>query len=131
VSTHTPVSASAPDAPTRSHPVAGTAAWILGSIATALSTVFLAQVAHAVLVEWSAYEGGMATTALAVLGFEVIVLAVFWMLWLLPFLLLRREGRVTWPAVMSSVAVGVATGAVLFALLLKPSGRGRSGAPGR
>ncbi len=118
MSTHTPVNRPASAAPIRSHPVAGPAAWVLGSIATALSTVFLAQVAHVVLVEWSTYEGGMATTALAVLGFEVVVLAVFWMLSLLPFLLLRRDGRVPRPAVVSSVAVGVVAGAVLFALLL-------------
>jgi len=118
VSTHTPVSAPASDAPIRPHRVAGPAAWILGSIATALSAVFVTQIAHVVLVEWSTYQGGEATTALFVLGFEVVVLAVFWMLFLLPFLLLRRDGGVTRPAVLSSVAVGVAAGAVLFALLL-------------
>ena len=118
MSTHTPASPSTPTpvAPPSSHRVAGPASWLLGSLATALSTMFVVQVGHVALVEWATYEGGMALTAVILLGGELTVIATLWLLFLVAFLPLRRDGGVTRPAAVSAAVVGVATGALLHAL---------------
>jgi hypothetical protein len=116
--THTPTPrvTSAPRPPTRSHRVAGPAAWILGTLTAAVSTVFVAQVVYAAVD--GEFTGPEASTVLLLLGLEVVVLAVFWLGFLAAFLPLRRDGGVTRPAFWSAVGGGVAAGVLAFVLLL-------------
>jgi hypothetical protein len=118
MSTHTPTPSvtPAPRAPTRSHRVAGPAAWILGALSTALTTVFGTRVVFAAL--GGEFTGPEATVVFLIMGLEVVVLAIFWVAFLAAFLALRRDGGVTRPGFWSAVGVGIPGGAILLALLV-------------
>ena len=118
MSTHTPTPpvTPTPDLPAQSHRVAGPASWILGTISTALSTVFVIQ--EVVTVANGDYTGPDAGVAFILTGIEAFVLALFWLAFLIPFVPLRRDRGVTRPAFWSAVVVGIAAGALLFAYLV-------------
>ena len=102
--------------PAQSHRVAGPAAWILGTISTALSTVFVIQ--EVVTVANGDYTGPDAGVVVILTGIEAFVLALFWLAFLIPFAPLRRDRAVTRPALWSAVAVGIGAGALLVASLV-------------
>ncbi len=117
MSTHTPTPPVTPTrTPGRSHRVAGPAAWILGMISTALSTVFV--IVEVVAVANGDYVGPNAGVTFILLGVEAVVLAFVWLAFLIPFVPLRRDRGVTRPAFWSAVVVGLAAGALLFAYLV-------------
>ncbi len=103
-------------APSRSHPVAGPAAWILGTISTALSTVFVASTVYAFAN--GEFDRPSADAVYTIMGMEAVVLGVFWLAFLLPFVPLLRDRGVTRPAFWSAVVTGIAAGALLFAYLV-------------
>ncbi len=85
-------------------------------ISVALSTVFVVQ--EVVSVAAGDYIGPDAGVAFILLGIEAVVLALFWLVFLVPFVTLRRDRGVTRPAFWSAVITGTAAGALLFAYLV-------------
>lgn len=96
----------------RSHRGAGPAAWVLGTISTCLSTFFVTQVVY------SAVNGELvgldSRSVVLLMGAEAVMLAIFWLAFLVFFLPLRHDGAVTGPALYSATLIGVVTGGLLL-----------------
>ena len=69
-----------PTLPTKtSRPVIATLAWLATAVSVAASGFLVWVVVH-VTSEWSGYEGGESSTALAITGFVAFMTLIFWLL---------------------------------------------------
>jgi hypothetical protein len=122
MSTHTPTSpvtatepvTPSPRTPARSHRVAGTAAWILGTLTTALSTSMVVDTVYTALVRWPPFGAGLRGAVLPILSMGYLLVGTLWLVFLIAFAPLWRNHAVTRLAVWSAVVVGIAAGLLRF-----------------